>query len=125
MSRVNPFAMHRQSFWKEVSTDEKLHLWQPLAALAFAYHRQNGHANFTAKDRELVFLLGQPVEGGWKCAPADQISRAIGRAKKAGWIAAESNSRCLVVPHHVIEGGFGNKYDRCLVHAHRRATSAK
>lgn len=112
--------MHRQSFWEEVAADTELPLWNRVAALAFACHRRNGHANFVGKNRELAFLLGKPGKGGWEHVPSDQISRAIKRAKKAGWIAEESNSRCLVVPHHAIAGGLGNEHENCSVHVGRR-----
>lgn len=123
MSRENPFSMHRQSFWEEVAADASLPLWQRVAALAFACHRRNGHANFVAKNRELAYLLGKPGDD-WTYVPADRISRAIARAKDAGWIAVESNSRCLVVPAHAIEGGLGSVYEKCAVHMGRRTGSS-
>lgn len=112
--------MHRQSFWEEVAADRDLPLWQRVAALAFACHRANGHANFIGKNREIAFLLGRDGPSGRECVPANRISEAIARAKKAKWIDNESNSRCLVVPRHSIQGGLGKERDKCSVHFGKR-----
>lgn len=124
MSRNNPFSMHRQSFWEEVSAGVGLPLWQRVAALAFACHRRNGHANFVAKNHELAFLLANPEKHGSECVPVDQISRAIARAKKAGWISEQSNSHCLAIPMHAISGGLGREYEKCAIHKGRRTGSS-
>lgn len=125
MSKDNPFSMHRQSFWEEVAADTELPLWQRVAALAFACHRGNGHANFIGRNRELSFLLGKPGRDGWDYVPANRISEAIKRAKKARWIAEESSSKCLVVPHHAITGGLGNEHEKCSVHMGKRTGQAR
>jgi hypothetical protein len=124
MSITNPFSMHRQAVWEERAADRSLPLWVRVAALAFGCHRRNGHANFI--DHPLKVLLGEPGDHGeWKCVEESSISRAIAAAKKAGWIAEESNSRCLVVPHHAIEGGLGHEYDKCSVHMGKRTNKAR
>jgi hypothetical protein len=117
VSLDNPFAMHRQSFWEEQAATLPL-LWQRLGAIAFATHKRNGHANF--KPGELAMMLGKPGSSGWESLSPSQISNLIASAKKAGWLASESNSRCLVVPHHAITGGLGNEGERCAVHHGKR-----
>lgn len=120
MSKENPFSMHRQGVWEERAADKSLPLWIRLSALAFACHRANGHANF--KTGELEILLGKPgLSGQWDRVPATSVSRAIAAAKKAGWIADESNARCLVVPHHAITGGLGSEHEKCSVHIGKRS----
>ena len=124
MSRDNPFSMHRQAVWEERAADKSLPMWVRVAALAFGCHKANGHANFI--EHPLKVLLGSPGEDGeWNCVDDSSISRAIAAAKKAGWIAEESNSRCLVVPHHAINGGLGHFYDKCSVHMGRRTAKRK
>ena len=124
MSLDNPFAMHRQAFWEERAADKSLPLWVRVAALAFGCHRRNGHANFI--DPPLKVLLGGPGEhGGWDCVDESSISRALAAAKKAGWLAEESNSRCLVVPRHAISGGLGNEHELCSVHIGRRRAAKR
>lgn len=110
MSLDNPYAMHRQKVWLERAADPRLDLWTRVAALAFGRHRRNGHANFGAG--EMGNLLGPP---GRPLKPAS-VSRAIREAKEYGWIAGESNARCLVVPPHAVEGGLGHPNDPCRVH---------
>jgi hypothetical protein len=114
MSAQNPYAMHRQSVWKERAANRAanpvLPQWIRLAALAFGCHRRNGHANFV--QGEIAEILGTP---GKPLSPSS-VSNAIKLAKKAGWIAQESNSRCLVMPPHAVEGGLGHPNDRCAVH---------
>ena len=117
MSLDNPFTMHRQSFWEEQAATLPL-LWQRLGAIAFSTHKANGHANF--KPGELAFMLGKPGPSGWESLSPSQLSNLIAAAKKAGWITPESNSRCLVVPHHSISGGLGNQYEKCAVHHGKR-----
>jgi hypothetical protein len=115
VSVQNPYAMHYQSVWGERAADPSLPLWIRLASLAFASHRANGHANFDL--RELSLILGKPGEdGAWEYVDKSAISRAIAAAKKAGWIAEESNAKCLVVPYHAITGGMGNPNEKCSVH---------
>lgn len=115
MSLTNPWAKHRQAFWREQAADHNLQLWQRVAFMAYGSHRCNGHANFIKRERELAHLLGDknPV-------PANRLSEAIKKAKDKGWLAAESNARCLVVPIHAIEGGLGGEFDRCAVHIGKR-----
>jgi hypothetical protein len=76
--------------------------------------------------RELSLILGKPGEdGAWAYVDKTSISRAIAAAKKAGWIAEESNAKCLVVPHHAITGGMGSQYERCAVHGKCSANTGK
>lgn len=116
---INSWAMHYQSVWEDRSANPSLPLWVRISALAFGCHRRNGHANF--KEGELSVLLGKPGDDGWVYVPPPSISRAIAAAKDAGWIAEESNSRCLVVPGHAVQGGaYGHPNERCAVHDPKR-----
>lgn len=106
--------MHRQAVWRERAADRaanpSMDNWIRVAALAFGCHRRNGHANF--KRGEIAEILGTP--GKPLSGPA--VSNAIRLAKGAGWIAQESNARCLVVPPHAVGGGLGHPNDRCPIH---------
>jgi hypothetical protein len=114
MSFQNPWGIHHQAVWKERAASRaanpSLDNWIRVAALAFGCHRRNGHANFGPG--EIAEILGTP--GKPLSAPA--VSNAIKLAKSAGWIAKESNARCLVVPPHAVGGGLGHPDDRCAVH---------
>ena len=115
MSITNPFALHRQGVWLERAADETLPNWVRLAALAFARHRGNGHANFCAG--EIAKLLAASTPSGDRKPMSHQaVSNTIARAKSKGWIADESTARCLVVPHHAVEGGLGKSWDKCRFH---------
>ena len=117
MSLDNPFTMHRQTFWEEQAATLPL-AWQRLGAIAFATHKRNGHANFKAG--KLAMMLGKPGPDGWESLSSTHLSNLIASAKKAGWLAPESNSRCLVVPHHAIQGGLGHENEKCAVHHGKR-----
>jgi hypothetical protein len=124
VSVQNPYSMHFQSVWGERAADPALPLWIRLASIAFATHRANGHANFDM--RELSLILGKPgVGGAWEYVDKASISRAIAAAKKAGWIAEESNAKCLVVPYHAITGGLGHENERCPVHGKCSANTGR
>jgi MarR family len=102
---LNPWAAHYQSAWRERAGDTRLDLWLRVAALAFAHHKRNGHANF--ESGEIAKILG---------VSAQSVSRAIKKAKELGFIAGESNARCLVVPPWAVWGGPGHPNDRCRFH---------
>lgn len=110
----NYFGMHYQAVWRERAASRAANpampLWIRVASLAFGCHRRNGHANF--QPGEIAEILGTPG------APlsAASVSNAIKLAKNAGWIADESNAKCLVVPPHAIVGGPGEATARCLIH---------
>jgi hypothetical protein len=114
VSVQNPFGMHHQAVWRARAADRaanpSLDNWIRVATLAFGYHRRNGHASF--KPGEIAEILGAP--GKPLSGPA--VSNAIRLAKNAGWIAEESNARCLVVPPHAVGGGLGHPNDRCPIH---------
>jgi hypothetical protein len=111
MSTLNWWAMHRQSVWLERSATPSLPDWIRVAARAFACHKADGRAQFSAHD--LSDFLGAPGgDGEWQRISAPQVSNAIKLAKKAGWIAEESNARCLVVPPHAVQGGRGMRNPR-------------
>jgi hypothetical protein len=106
VSRQNPFAFHYQGVWVERSTDPSLATWLRVAALAFGSHKKNGHATFASG--ELAKLLAKPGPDGVPKSPsASSVANAIRIAKRKGWIAQESNARCLVVPPHAVIGGLG------------------
>jgi hypothetical protein len=114
VSVQNPFAMHRQTIWMERAAnhaaDPTLPLWIRVASLAFGCHRRNGHAPF--RSGEIAEILGTPG----KPLSKTSVANAVRLAKRADWIAQESNARCLVVPPHAVTGGLGHPNDRCPVH---------
>jgi hypothetical protein len=106
----NPWAKHRQSAWRERAADTRNPDWLRLSSLAYAYHRGNGHACFDPGEIEKML-----------CILGTAVSRAIREAKERGWIADESNSRCLVVPPDKVGGGGdGHENDRCPVHRRKK-----
>lgn len=124
MSAQNPFALHRQGVWTERSRNTALPGWLRVAALAYGRHKRNGHAQFA--EGELANLLAKPNRDGMIKAPSAQnVSNMIAAAKLHGFIAAESNARCLVVPRHAVEGGMGGaEWTRCIIHAKERTAAA-
>lgn len=111
MSRDNPWAKHRQKVYLEMAQDERLPLWQRVAFVAMGLHKANRHAPLLRQRNELAAMLGKPSK---------RIVEAISEAKKRGWLAGESTTKCLVVPAHWIEGGLGGEYDACPVHPRPR-----
>lgn len=112
--RSPSWARHDQHAWEERSGDPQLPDWLRVAALAYGKHRANGHANFGAGDVALV--LGRIDYATGEVVPNANVSRAIKRAVKYGWLGRGSKSRCLIVPGHAIAGGIGNEYAPCPVH---------
>jgi len=108
MSRDNPGGIHFHSFWLERATDKELQLWVRVVALAYGSHRANGHANW-----------GPGYLAAFFDKSASQVCTAITTAKVNGFLAEESNIRCLVVPEG-IAGGLGHPDDPCRDPAHRR-----
>lgn len=119
MSYQNPFAFHYQGVWLERSADPSLTAWLRVAALAFGSHKKNGHATFGSG--ELATLLAKPgPDGVPKPLSASGVANAIRVAKRQGWIAQESNARCLVVPPHAVTGGLGGQAGtKCSAHSKR------
>lgn len=116
----NPFSLHYQVWWRERSS-EQLPLYLRVFFLALGSHRANRHANFIGPKNSLAYLLGRHGEDG-KVIPerASRISEAIRKAKDLGFLAEESNNRCLVIPHHAVRQGLGKEYEPCAVHDGRR-----
>jgi hypothetical protein len=111
-SKDHSGAWHRQTIWAERASDPSLFLWIRVAAMAFGKHTANGHAGF--KPGELANLLGKPGKDDlWEQPTPQQLSNAIRQAKKAGWIAEESSSRCLRVPPGAVAGGLNGVHDPC------------
>ena len=114
MSVQNSYGMHYQAVWRERGAgrapNPTMPVWIRVGALAFGCHRRNGHANFGPG--EIAEILGTPGNP----LSASSVSNAIKLAKNAGWIANESNSRCLVVPPHAVQGGLGHPNERCAIH---------
>lgn len=103
--RRQPFAMHVQHVWEERSADRRLPMWLRLAALAYGMHDSTGHAPFAAGQLGLILGHVDPTTGEVVEVDKANVQRAIREAKRAGWLADESGTRCLVVPEHAITGG--------------------
>lgn len=118
MSRVqNPWAKHRQSFWESKTNQAGLPLWLRITALAYGVHRRNGHAPFKPGDIILATTVCDEDSGAVYAPTSSRISEAIRQAVSAGFLAVESNARCLVVPPWGIEGGvLGSVNEKCAHH---------
>lgn len=124
VSIQNPFSQHYQGVWAERGRNPALPYWMRVAAIAFGKHGKNGHAPLAPG--ELAELLAKPDPNGLlKPLSASGVSNAIKDAKRYGFIAEESTSRCLVVPPHAVTGGIGGTpWTKCVVHARGRKRSA-
>lgn len=111
---VKQYAYHYQDVWQERATDERIELVWRLAALAYGYHRRNGHATFEAG--QIAAVLG--------ISPS-QVSNVLTKAKELGLIDQRSRSRCLVVPPHAINYGPGDANEPCAYCEGKRATRRK
>jgi hypothetical protein len=117
MSRENPWTQHRQSFWAAHAGNPRLPLWQRVYCLAYGTHRRNGHAPF--KSRSEIAVATQIVDkatGELHVPSPERVSEAIAQAIENGFLAEESNARCLVVPPWAIEGGLLGRADEICTH---------
>lgn len=115
MSR-NLWAAHYQTTWHERSGDPRLPYWLRVAALAYGSHKANGHALFNAGQIALVLATADPETGEIKPLDKGSVQRAIRSAVDYGWLAADSCSRCLIVPGHAITMHYGNANAPCPQH---------
>jgi hypothetical protein len=83
---------------------------------ALGRHDRNGHARF--RPGELARILGSidVTTGEIWGARSDVVSKALGTAKRLGYISEESTARCLVVPRTAFQKRHGRVED-CQVHA--------
>ncbi|MFI5496939.1 hypothetical protein [Actinoplanes sp. NPDC051859] len=97
--------------WAGEADQEALHIRVVFAALG----RMNslGHAQFGFG--ELARLIGTVAEGEVKARRRDSVSAAIKAAKKRGFIAPESNARCLVLRHYGFQKSTKDRWP-CPVH---------
>ncbi len=115
-SSSSPWARHYQHVWEERSGSPRLPMWLRVAALAYGKHGANGHAPFAAGEVALALSSVQPNTGNITTPARQNVRRAIDVAMEYGFLAPGSSSRCLIVPHHAIEGGIGNAYAPCPFH---------
>jgi hypothetical protein len=104
--------MHQQHVWAERAVDPALPLWLRVAALAFAGQARNGHCHLATGDLEMALSApdGTARDSG-------TARRALRLAVEHGFIAAGSNSRCLIVPPHAVSGGsHGSAHALCDRH---------
>ena len=65
----------------------------------------------------LALTTIDPYTGEMRVPLAANVARAIKTAKDHGFLAAQSGSRCLVVPPHAISGGVvGSEHEVCRHH---------
>lgn len=118
MSRENPWAKHRQSFWQEKAGSPNLPLWGRVYCLAYGVHRRNGHAPFKTGEIAFATRVVDVSTGEIKEATRQQINRAIATAVEYGFLHKDSCARCLVVPPWGIEGGMiGGAKEICRSHS--------
>lgn len=106
--------MHRQRVWEERAADPQLPDWLRATAIAYGKHRANGHANFSRGALRHVLATVNRDTGEY--GENENVSRAIATAVRYGFLARGSNTRCLVVPQHAVEGGLGNVHSPCVIH---------
>ncbi|MBO0844568.1 MAG: hypothetical protein J2P22_04035 [Nocardioides sp.] len=125
MSRES-WSKHDHAFYLERAEDPVPPLWYRVAALAYAFHAENGHAHFERGEvcRRLVrvdFHTGELLK-----TSASAVNHAIGTAIRYGSLSPDSlTSRlgCLVVPMrpdglrgHIWGSKKGNPWDPCDRH---------
>ena len=115
--------MHRQSVWAERAGDPDLPDWLRVAAVAYGKHRANGHANFSRGALRLVLATVDRETAEMK--ENENVSRAIATAVRYGFLARGSNTRCLVVPQHAVEGGLGSVHSPCVIHGPGHSVTRK
>jgi hypothetical protein len=114
------WSRHSQEEWFRRSGDDRLPPWLRVAALAYASHGNNGHANFKREDAAIA--LGKPGQPWTRQRLHEHIQLAI----EYGWLAPGSTSMCLVVPTGVIDKGpRGEPKKPCRVHTRRKQASGK
>lgn len=115
MSPMRPsgWTMHQQAPWEERARDVHAPLWLRVTFLAMGTHKKNGHASFL--NAEEIAARTTPIDK----APPDssEIRRAVRLARDRGYLASQSNTKCLIVPPHWISGGtVGHEYAHCRLH---------
>ena len=94
--------------------------WLRVAALSYGKHGANGHAPFAPREVALVLSKVDETTGQIVTPTSSNVSRDIGIARKYGFLAPGSGSRCLIVPAHAVRGGLGNSLKPCPVHGKSR-----
>ena len=116
--------MHRRSFWEAHAGNARIPVWQRIYALAYGVHRRNGHAPFMAGEiatavaiNDIDTSTGEVLRT--RVPTSADISHAIATAVENGFLDPKSNSACLVVPRHAIEGGLLGKESEVCKQRHR------
>lgn len=111
--RLHGFAMHQQAVWEEKARDPHVDLWLRVSFLAMGAHKKNGHACFFNAEE----IAGRTTPHGKAAPDVREIRRAVKAARERGWLAGQSNTKCLIVPPHWISGGtVGSDYAGCHLH---------
>lgn len=114
MTGQKVWTRHYQAEWEIRSGDPRLPKWFRVTSLAYGMHRANGHAQFARGQIGLVLASVDQATG--EIVPDPNVGRSIRTAVEFGFLSPLSNSRCLVVPAHAIEGPHGNPHAVCPMH---------
>ncbi len=112
----NPWTRHYQHVWEERAGSPRLPLWLRVASLAYGKHAANGHAPFAMGEVALAMSSVSPDTGKIVHPSRQRVYDTIKLAIEYGFLAPGSSARCLIVPHHAVEGGVGSPYTLCPHH---------
>jgi hypothetical protein len=123
------FDMHQQSHWERLacSPDPSVPMWLRVTFMAYALHRQNGHAELgVGKLRELLVIgVERDQQAGWvvtRQAHRSTLSSAVREAISNGTLHPDSTVRCLRPTPQDVEGGkLGKPHDPCQTCSEREA----
>lgn len=114
VARVARWGKHYHSAWRDRAHDQRLDQWLRVTAAAYGGHRANGHALFERGELARITSTLNLTTG--ELTPNRNLSRHIAQAVDLGFLVKRSNSRCLIVPGHAVDGGLGDREEECPVH---------
>lgn len=97
-----PWSQHDRAMWAAHAARDGLDKWLRLVALAYSRHQENGHTPF--ERGELRSLLPSVDTSTGEVRPDKNLDRHIRQAVDLGFLLADSNASCLIVPHGVRVG---------------------
>ena len=116
MCATDPAGIHYFSFWESRADNEAVPLWLRIVARAYSQHSKNGHApHYLGGESTLTDILKKSRQ---------HLQNEIRRAIEFGFLAAESNVNCLVLPDEICGGVKGNARAECKLHTKTSKVSA-
>ena len=76
---------------------------------------RRGSRSHKGGDIAAVLAVTDDTTGELVLATPEKVRRAIDSAVAYGWLAAGSNSSCLIVPGHAVAFNIGNPHVPCTV----------